>query len=149
MRSGGGILLPRHTAANSFQFKTRILSGLYGAANGFPNEGWDFDSALLDVQDHSSRAWNFWRRCGVLRCSWSFWRLRLNICTRYRLVLTQRGLDHGSVTASIRGRARHTGLANRAGCISGIYFCRFQRLAGMIRGSFFQVFIFHLGLRQQ
>ena len=48
-------LLPRHAAAYGFQFEAGILRSFYGSPHGFSNEGWHFDSALLDIQDHGPR----------------------------------------------------------------------------------------------
>ena len=55
VRSGGNVrsrqrrLLPGHTAAYGFQFKTSILRGFDGAADRFPDERRHFDSALLNI----------------------------------------------------------------------------------------------------
>jgi hypothetical protein len=52
--SGGGRLLPSHAAADGFELKTGILSGFHGASHGFAYEHWNFDSTLLDIQNHRS-----------------------------------------------------------------------------------------------
>jgi hypothetical protein len=48
---GCGRLLPRHSAAHSIEFEAEILSSFDSAAHGLPNERWNFDSTLLDVQN--------------------------------------------------------------------------------------------------
>jgi hypothetical protein len=151
MGSGHRRLLPRHATANGFQFKTRILRGFDGATNGFPHEGRYFDSALLDVQHHGSSGWDFCLRLTTLHCVWILGLIGLGWRYWHRLVLTECGLHNVSVTAGLRGRGRprHAGLSNRTGCISRIYFCGFQGLAGMIRSSFFKISIFHFRLGQQ
>jgi len=55
--SSGGRLLPSHAAADGFEFKTSILSGFHGAANGFADERWHFDSTLLNIENHGSDRW--------------------------------------------------------------------------------------------
>jgi len=60
MRTGSHVracwrrLLARHAAAYGFEFEAGILSGFYGSADGFAYETWDFDAALLDVEDYGS-----------------------------------------------------------------------------------------------
>ena len=63
MRPGGYVgpglrgLLPRHATAHGFQFEAGVLSGFHGAAHGLADEGWNFDSALLNIEHYGSGGW--------------------------------------------------------------------------------------------
>ena len=65
VRSGWWRLLAGHATAYGFQFETCILSGFHGTADGFPDEGGDFDSALFDIQDDGSGGWSFCLRRAI------------------------------------------------------------------------------------
>jgi hypothetical protein len=62
--SCGGRLLPRHAAAHSVQFETKILSGFHGTAYRLAYQERHFDSTLLDIENNGA--------CnGQIRCSHS------------------------------------------------------------------------------
>ena len=75
--SGDGRLLAGDSAAYGVKLQAEILGGFDRAAHRFADEGRDFDSALLDVEDYGSgrrgicqrvRAWRLWRSFGIVRC---------------------------------------------------------------------------------
>ena len=51
VRSGDRSLLAGYAAADWFEFEPGILSDFNRVANGLADKRWDFDAALLDIED--------------------------------------------------------------------------------------------------
>ena len=141
--SGNRGLLASDTAAYGFKFEAGVLGGFDCSAEGFAYERWDFDAALLDVEDHRAAGREFRLR----------WRLRIRdlsrLCGR-SFCFAYCGLDHicSAVSSRGRGRSRHIRRLLRLGT-PAVDFSRFQRFAGVIGSVVSQVFVLYLGLRQQ
>jgi hypothetical protein len=54
MSAGWRSLLAAETAADGFEIQSGFLRSFDGSAYGLADERWNFDAALLHVQDHCS-----------------------------------------------------------------------------------------------
>jgi len=62
--SGEGRLLSCYATTDRIELQTGILGSFDGAADGLSDKGWDFDSALLDVEDDGATRGQLRLWCG-------------------------------------------------------------------------------------